>query len=136
MRERIAEALTLTRLQDLGERSPFALSGGQQQRLAIASVLAMQPQVLVLDEPTSQLDPVRHREVFGVLKKLADRRATTVVLTSHKLEWVAVFADRVIVLDMGRVVADGSPQEVLSLARARRLRFAAHTLYAGGSRGP
>jgi energy-coupling factor transport system ATP-binding protein len=108
------QVLAMTGLTNLAERSPFALSGGQQQRLAIASVLAMEPRVLVLDEPTSQLDPAGTREVFAVLRTLAAAGETTVILAEHKLEWVAVFADRILVLQEGRLVADGSPEEVLS----------------------
>lgn len=114
MHERIDHVLALARLEDLSERSPFALSGGQQQRLALASILAMQPRVLVLDEPTSQLDPAGAREVFAMLGALAEERGVTVILASHALEWVAAYADRVIVLDEGAVAADGAPAEVLT----------------------
>jgi energy-coupling factor transporter ATP-binding protein EcfA2 len=114
MAARIQEALALTGLEDLADRSPFALSGGQQQRLAIASVIVMRPRVLVLDEPTAQLDPVGTREVFAVLSNLAGAANTTIVLTEHKLEWLAVFAQRVLVLAAGQVVADGAPGDVLA----------------------
>lgn len=114
MAVRVDQAMAIAGLTDLADRSPFALSGGQQQRLAIASVLVMDPQILILDEPTSQLDPVGTREVFSVLHDLAASDEITIVLASHKLEWVAVFADRVVVLDKGHVVADGPPGEVLA----------------------
>ncbi len=114
MPDRIREALEVTGLETLADRSPFALSGGQQQRLAIASVLVMQPRVLILDEPTSQLDPVGTQEVFSALRRLVASRQTTLVLTEHKLEWVAAFADRVLVMAHGRIVADGPPQSVLT----------------------
>jgi energy-coupling factor transport system ATP-binding protein len=114
MPPRIEQVLAVTGLAELADRSPYALSGGQQQRLAIASVLIMRPPVLVLDEPTSQLDPVGTREVFKVLADLARSGDTTVVLSEHKLEWVAVFADRVIVLADGQIVADGPPRTVLA----------------------
>jgi energy-coupling factor transporter ATP-binding protein EcfA2 len=114
MRARIDDILRFAKLSDLAERSPFALSGGQQQRLAIASVLVMRPPVVVLDEPTSQLDPIGSKEVFAVLRDLAATDEATVVLAEQKLEWVAVFADRVIVLHEGRIVADGPPGEVLA----------------------
>lgn len=114
MHERIDHVLALAGLTELAERSPFALSGGQQQRLALASILAMQPRVLVLDEPTSQLDPAGAREVFAMLSALAAKRGTTVVLASHTLEWVAAYADRVIVLDRGEIIADGAPAQVLT----------------------
>jgi energy-coupling factor transport system ATP-binding protein len=98
---------------ELAERSPFALSGGQQQRVAIASILAMQPRVLVLDEPTSQLDPKSTEEIFKILNIIAERKVATVVLVEHKLEWIATFAERVIVMDAGQLVLDGAPKEVL-----------------------
>ncbi len=110
---RIDDALRLTGLGELADRSPYALSGGQQQRLAIASVMVMQPKVLVLDEPTSQLDPVGTREVFETLDALT-KTGTTVVLAEHKLEWIAVHADRIILLDGGRIVHDGRPHDVLA----------------------
>jgi energy-coupling factor transporter ATP-binding protein EcfA2 len=111
---RSTEALELTGLAQHRDQSPYTLSGGQQQRLAIAAMLAMRPKVLILDEPTSQLDPVGTREVFGVLRGLAEQRSMTIVLVEHKLEWIAQFADRVIALARGQVAADGSPGEVLA----------------------
>jgi energy-coupling factor transport system ATP-binding protein len=114
MRERIDSVMQFTGLADLAERSPFALSGGQQQRLAIASVLVMRPKVIILDEPTSQLDPMGTKEVFTVLRDLAAANESTIVLAEHKLEWIAVFADRVIILQEGRLVADGTPEEILT----------------------
>lgn len=114
MLPRIEEVLALTGLEGLADRSPYALSGGQQQRLAIASVIVMRPQVLALDEPTSQLDPVGTREVFETLHNLSRASGTTIVLAEHKLEWIAVYADRVIVLDKGHIVRDGPPAEVLA----------------------
>ena len=116
MEARVEDILGFAGLRDLAERSPFALSGGQQQRLAIASVLVMRPPVIVLDEPTSQLDPIGSKEVFAVLRDLAATDAATVVLAEQKLEWVAVFADRVLVLHEGRIVADGLPGDVLASA--------------------
>ena len=116
MGPRIDEVMRFAKLTELAERSPFALSGGQQQRLALASVLVMRPPVIVLDEPTSQLDPIGSREVFAVLRDLAATDEATVVLAEQKLEWVAVFADRVIILHEGRIVADGAPGDVLASA--------------------
>jgi energy-coupling factor transporter ATP-binding protein EcfA2 len=114
IRQRVDEILAQSDLTELAERSPFALSGGQQQRVAIAAIMAMQPGVLVLDEPTSQLDPHGTQEVFASLDALTQQRAATVVLASHKLEWLAAFCDRVLVLNQGRVVADGEPASVLA----------------------
>jgi energy-coupling factor transport system ATP-binding protein len=114
MIDRVEATLVQTGLIDLADRSPYELSGGQQQRLAIASVLVMQPRLLILDEPTSQLDPVGTREVFATLSQLAQSGGMTVMLTGHRLEWLAAFAQRVIALADGQVVADGPPREVLA----------------------
>jgi energy-coupling factor transporter ATP-binding protein EcfA2 len=111
---RVERALAMTGLADLGERSPYALSGGQQQRLALASMLVMEPQVLVLDEPTSQLDPAGKKEVFAVLDQLSVAGGMTVVIIEHELEWIGSFVDRVVVLDEGRIIADGLPRDVLA----------------------
>jgi energy-coupling factor transport system ATP-binding protein len=113
MRTRVEQALTLTGIRDLADRSPYSLSGGQQQRVALTSILVMEPRVLVLDEPTSQMDPVGTREVFGVVREMAGR-GLTVILAEHKLEWIARFADRVIALKDGRILLDGTPTEVLT----------------------
>jgi energy-coupling factor transporter ATP-binding protein EcfA2 len=114
MEARIARALEMTDIAGLADRSPYNLSGGQQQRLAIASVLAMEPQVLVLDEPAAQLDPAGAAALFAVLHTLSARQETTVVLATHKVERVARFAGRAVILQQGKVVADGPPLELLA----------------------
>ena len=113
MKERVDEALKLNGIAELAERSPYSLSGGQQQRVALTSILVMQPKVLVLDEPTSQMDPAGTREVFGLIRSLSER-GMTVVMAEHKIEWIAAFADRVVALYDGRVLLDGKPREVLT----------------------
>jgi energy-coupling factor transporter ATP-binding protein EcfA2 len=113
MRERVERALEMTGISDLADRSPYSLSGGQQQRVALTSILVMEPKVLVLDEPTSQMDPIGTREVFGVIRTMAER-GMTVVLAEHKVEWIAQFADRVIALYEGKILLDGKPGEVLT----------------------
>ncbi len=113
MRPRVEKALALTGISDLADRSPYSLSGGQQQRVALTSILVMEPKVLVLDEPTSQMDPIGTREVFGVIRTMAER-GMTVVLAEHKVEWIAAFADRVVALKDGQVLLDGKPGEVLT----------------------
>lgn len=114
MRSRVSETMELLDIEDLADRSPVALSGGQMQRVAIASVLAMRPNALILDEPTSQLDPIGSREVFEAVRSLAAEAQTTILMIEHKLEWVAKFADRVIALSDGKILADGRPDEVLT----------------------
>ncbi|NOZ71122.1 MAG: ABC transporter ATP-binding protein [Chloroflexi bacterium] len=113
MMERVKQAMELTGISDLADRSPYSLSGGQQQRVALTSILVMNPKVLVLDEPTSQMDPIGTREVFGVIRTMAER-GMTVVLAEHKVEWIAQFADRVIALYEGKILLEGTPSEVLT----------------------
>jgi energy-coupling factor transporter ATP-binding protein EcfA2 len=113
MISRVETAMKLTGISDIADRSPYSLSGGQQQRVALTSILVMQPKVLVLDEPTSQLDPIGTREVFSVIRTLAEQ-GMTVVLAEHKVEWIAEFADRVIALHQGQLLLEGSPSEVLT----------------------
>jgi energy-coupling factor transporter ATP-binding protein EcfA2 len=113
MKARVVDAMKLTGISELAERSPYSLSGGQQQRVALTSILVMQPKVLVLDEPTSQMDPIGTREVFGVIRRMAEH-GMTVVLVEHKVEWIARFADRVIALKDGQIFLDGTPSAVLT----------------------
>ena len=110
---RVDEALRLTDITELADRSPYSLSGGQQQRVALTSILVMQPKLLVLDEPTSQMDPIGTREVFSVIRKMAEG-GMTVVMVEHKMEWIAQFADRVIALKDGQILLEGKPNEVLT----------------------
>ncbi len=113
MMQRVTDAMKLTGISDLADRSPYSLSGGQQQRVALTSILVMHPKVLVLDEPTSQMDPIGTREVFGVIRALAEK-GMTVILAEHKMEWIANFADRVVALHEGEIIADGKPSGVLT----------------------
>ena len=113
MKQRVDDALKLTGISDLADRSPYSLSGGQQQRVALTSILVMHPKVLVLDEPTSQMDPIGTREVFGVIRKLSEQ-GMTVVMVEHKVEWIAEFADKVVSLHNGSVLLEGKPQDVLT----------------------
>jgi energy-coupling factor transporter ATP-binding protein EcfA2 len=132
MRRRIDAVLALTGIADLAARSPYDLSGGQQQRVALAAILVMQPKLLVLDEPTSQLDPIGSREVFAAIQGLS-RQGMAVVMAEHKLEWVAAFADRVVVLAAGQVVLEGKPAEVLAAPELIQLRVG-ETAYTAAAR--
>ena len=122
IRSRVSQLLELVGIADLGERSPFELSSGQQQRLALASILVMQPQVLVLDEPTSALDPDGGREIFGLVRSLC-QSGITVVVVEHKLEWIAAYADRILVLRDGKVALQGTTREVLTSPRLAALEI-------------
>lgn len=96
------------------ERSPFDLSGGQQRRVAIAGVLALEPEILVLDEPTAGLDPKGQKEILDLFDRLNKEMGTTIILVTHQMEQVAEYADDVIVLDEGRIAKQGTPREIFS----------------------
>ena len=119
IKKRVDWALQTTDIEDLRERAPHELSGGQQQRVAIASVLAMQPNVMVLDEPTSFLDPLGAQRIFEVINELNKNLGITVVLVEHRLDLAARYADHVIIMDEGRVMLDGKPREIFKLEKAR-----------------
>jgi energy-coupling factor transport system ATP-binding protein len=110
----IREVLQIVGLSGLEKRSPFELSGGQQQRLAIASALAMRPRILVMDEPTSNVDPIGKEEIFAVAARLNKERKMTVIMAEHEVEVMAAYADRIIVLDKGCIILNGSTHEVFS----------------------
>jgi len=119
MRKKVDWALELTGIYDLRERAPHELSGGQQQRVAIASVLAMQPEVIVLDEPTSFLDPLTARRIFETIHQLNRTLGITVVLVEHRLDLTAKFADHIIIMNEGKVISDGDPHEILQSEETR-----------------
>ena len=96
------------------EMSPFELSGGQKRRAAIAGVIAMNPKVLILDEPTAGLDPKGRDELFDLIRELHENMKMTVLLVSHSMEDVANYVDRIIVLNHGSLMLDGTPAEVFS----------------------
>lgn len=114
MKKTIVEVLNIVGLQGLEERSPFGLSGGQQQRLSIASALAMHPKILVMDEPTSNVDPIGKEEIFSVAYELNRERNMTVVMAEHEVEVMAQYANVVVVMHEGEILLNGSPQEVFS----------------------
>lgn len=119
MRKKVDWALQLTGIYDLRERAPHELSGGQQQRVAIASVLAMEPELIVLDEPTSFLDPLSAQRIFEVIHQLNKNLGITVVLVEHRLDLTAKYSDHIIIMNEGKVVLDGNPREILGLEEAR-----------------
>ena len=113
MAKRIEEALDTVHIAGIRKRGLHELSGGEKQKVAIASVLALKPKILVLDEPTSELDPQGAEEVLSIIRRLNDELGLTVILIEHRLERVIHFVDRFIVMEQGRVLADGPPGEVL-----------------------
>jgi energy-coupling factor transporter ATP-binding protein EcfA2 len=110
IRARVDEMLTLLRLEHALHRAPSQLSGGEKKRLALASVLAMRPDVLILDEPMGGLDPAGRQEVLTALSRLRQDRSATIIMTESDPEAVAVFADRVVVLHQGRIALEGPPR--------------------------
>ncbi len=111
IRRRVDDALAAVNMSRFAQHAPHMLSGGQKQRFAIAGVLAMQPEILVLDEPTAMLDPMGRREIIETVKRLNRERDMTVVLITHYMD-EAVQADRVIVIDNGEIVMNGKPNEI------------------------
>jgi energy-coupling factor transport system ATP-binding protein len=112
MVKKVDEALSMVGMTAFAEYSPFHLSGGQKQRVAIASILAMEPEILVLDEPTSGLDPVGKSEVFKVVDRLRNEKDITIIMIEHESERIAEFSDRVLILNERAIVLDGPPGEV------------------------
>ena len=120
--ERVEHVLSITGLQDLAERSPYQLSGGQQQRLVFAAAIALAPSILVLDEPTTFLDPMGARDLFNLLRHL-NNKGVTIVIAEQRLELIAEYASRVVALSDGKVVLDGTPQEILTSAVFKQINL-------------
>lgn len=120
--KRIRESIALVGLdlEELRDRSPFELSGGQRRRVAIAGVLAMEPEILILDEPTAGLDPRGRDEIFARIKDLHQKKGITIILVSHSMEDIARLVDRIIVMNKGSLALTGKPAEIF--AHADRLR--------------
>ena len=113
--ERVRESMAAVGLApELADQSPFALSGGQKRRVAIAGVIAMEPEVLILDEPTAGLDPVGREEILSNIRAYHDAKNATIILVSHSMEEVAQTVDRVVVINDGTIPLTGTPQEVFS----------------------
>ena len=116
--KRVKEAVGFTGIsEDLLEKSPFELSGGQKRRVAIAGIIAMEPEVLVLDEPAAGLDPRGRREILGGLRRLVEEKGTTIILVSHSMEDMAHYCDNVVVMNDTVVYKSGSVEEIFSLGR-------------------
>ncbi len=113
IKTRIEEIMKLTKIEEFRDRDPYQLSGGQQQRVALAAILVMGQDVLVIDEPTSQLDPQSTDDVFEIIR-LMKSMGKTIVLVEHKMEQIAEYADRVVIMDEGEIVMEGTPKEVFS----------------------
>ena len=119
---RVREAIGLVGLdyEEIRNASPFELSGGQKRRVAIAGVIAMKPEILILDEPTAGLNPKAHKDILDMVKKIHEQEHNITVLISHNMNDIAALADQVLVMDHGKLVLDGTPREVFS--RGEQLR--------------
>ena len=116
IRERTIEAIKFTGItKDILDKSPFDLSGGQKRRVAIAGIIAMRPDVLVLDEPAAGLDPRGRREILGGLRRLVEETGTTIILVSHSMEDMAHYCDNVVVMNSSKVYKQGTVSEIFSL---------------------
>ena len=111
--ERVMEIMKLTKIEDLAEKNPFSLSGGQQQRAALASIIVLKPDILLIDEPTSQLDPEGTESVFEIISAMK-KEQKTIILAEHKIDLIAEYADEVLVMSNGRLLKSGAAQDLLS----------------------
>ena len=112
IRKRVEETLKLLRIEELRDKNPYELSGGQGQKVALASIIAMDPEIMVIDEPTSQLDPKGTEEIFDIIDILK-KEGKTIILVEHKLELIAEYAEKVMVLDEGEMILSGNTEDVL-----------------------
>ncbi len=112
IRKRVEETLKLLRIEELRDKNPYELSGGQGQKVALASIIAMDPEIMVIDEPTSQLDPKGTEEIFEMIDILK-KEGKTIILVEHKLELIAEYAEKVMVLDEGEMILSGNTEDVL-----------------------
>ena len=114
--ERVKEAIELVGLDydEIKDRSPFELSGGQKRRVAVAGVIAMRPEVLILDEPTAGLDPKAHRDMLAMIEEVHRRTGNITILVSHNMADIARLSDQILVIDSGHLVVSGTPKEVFS----------------------
>ena len=112
IRKRVEETLKLLHIEEVKDKNPYELSGGQGQKVALASIIAMDPEIMVIDEPTSQLDPKGTEEIFEIIDILK-KEGKTIILVEHKLELIAEYAEKVMVLDEGEMILSGNTEDVL-----------------------
>jgi len=113
IRARVENVMKWTKTEALRDRNPFELSGGQQQRVALASIIVMEPDILVIDEPTSQLDPEGTEEIFEIIRMLKEN-GKTIVLVEHKMELIAEYSDHIVLIHDGRIVLEGHRDDILT----------------------
>lgn len=120
IRKRVEDVMKLAKIEEFRDRNPYQLSGGQQQRIALAAILIMQQDILVIDEPTSQLDPQSTDDIFALIREMKNR-GKTIVLVEHKMEQVAEYSDHLVIMEGGRIAAEGTPHEVIRSGACERL---------------
>ena len=111
--KRVNETLKLLEIEHLKDKNPQEMSGGQKQRVALASIIVMDPEILVIDEPTSQLDPKGTQDIFKIINIMA-KKGKTIILVEHKLELIAEYAEKIVVLDEGKIILSGDKKEILN----------------------
>lgn len=120
IRKRVEDVMKLAKIEEFRDRNPYQLSGGQQQRIALAAILIMQQDILVIDEPTSQLDPQSTDDIFALIREMKNR-GKTIVLVEHKMEQAAEYSDHLVIMEDGRIAAEGTPHEVIGSGACERL---------------
>ena len=113
IKKRVEEILEMLEIENLRERNPYELSGGQGQKIALASIIAMDPEVLIIDEPTSQLDPKGTEDVFRIISMMSEK-GKTIILVEHKLELISEYARNIVVMDRGEIILNGKTENILT----------------------
>ena len=113
IKKRIEEILEMLEIENLRDRNPYELSGGQAQKVALASIIAMDPEVLIIDEPTSQLDPKGTEDVFRIISMMSEK-GKTIILVEHKLELISEYAKNIAVMDRGEIILNGKTEDILT----------------------
>ncbi|MFX1337501.1 MAG: energy-coupling factor ABC transporter ATP-binding protein [Promethearchaeota archaeon] len=134
MERRINDVIKLTEIEHLLDKAPFDLSGGEQQRVAIASILVLEPRVLVLDEPTALLDPSMAEKIIRLLKKIQTEKNMTIIISEHRMDLVIPYANEIILLENARIVEHGKRDDVLNSENFQRLNINKPVIYSVFSR--
>jgi len=129
MERRMNEVIQLTEIEHILEKAPFELSGGEQQRVAIASILALKPKVLVLDEPTALLDPRMAKKIIELLKKIQRDRKITIIISEHRMDLVVPNADEIILIDDGYIIENGAREDVINSDNFQKLKINKPVIY-------
>ncbi|MHA1883723.1 MAG: energy-coupling factor ABC transporter ATP-binding protein [Promethearchaeota archaeon] len=126
---KIKESASLTEIEHLMDKAPFELSGGEQQRVALASILVLEPKILILDEPTALLDPYMAKKIVNLLKEIQAERRITILISEHRLDLLLPIAEQMILMEEARVIEHGSTEEVLNGKNFERLRLNKPTIF-------